>query len=72
MVIKPMGATLSVLRLAHSAAVNRWEMKVYEIIDARSKGWQLRETGGGLRKGLLIRIVWFKKFCEALIVVKPH
>lgn len=29
-------------------------MKVYEIIDAHSKGWQLRETEGGLRKGLLI------------------
>lgn len=30
-------------------------MKVHEIIDARSQGWQLRETEGGLRKGLLIR-----------------
>lgn len=28
---------------------------MYEIIDARSKGWQLRETEGGSRKGLLIR-----------------
>lgn len=60
MVIKPAAATLSLLRLARSAAVNRWEMKVYEIIDACSKGWQLCETEGGLRKGLLIRRVWFE------------
>lgn len=44
MVIKPVAATLSMLRLARSAAVNRWKMKVYEIIDARSKAWQLCET----------------------------
>lgn len=55
-----MAATLSMLRLVRSAAVNRWEMKVYEIIDACSKGWQLCETEGGLRKGLLIRRVWFE------------
>lgn len=60
LVIKPAAATLSMLRLARSAAVNRWEMKVYEIIDARSKGWQLCETEGGSRKGLLIRRVWFE------------
>lgn len=60
MVIKPVAATLSMLRLARSAAVNRWEMKVYEIIDACLKGWQLCETEGGLRKGLLIRRVWFE------------
>lgn len=47
-------------------------MKVYEIIDARLKGWQLCETEGGLRKGLLIRRVRLKFFCEALIVEKSH
>lgn len=38
---------------------------MYEIIDARSEGWQLCETGGGSRKGVLIRRVWFD------ISVKP-
>lgn len=52
MVIKAAAATLSWPR---RRAVNRREMKAYEIIDARSKGRQLRETKGGLRKGLLIR-----------------
>lgn len=37
--------------------------KVYEIIDACLKGWQLCETEEGLRKGLLIRGVQFKFFC---------
>lgn len=60
MVIKPAAATVSVLRLVRSAAVNRWEMKVYEIIDARSTGRQLCETEGGSRKGLLIRRVRFE------------
>lgn len=33
---------------------------MYEIIDARCKGWQLCETEGGSRKGLLIRGVRFE------------
>lgn len=68
MVIKALAATLSVLRPARSTAINGREMKVYEIIDARLKGWQLCETQGGLRKGLLIRRVWFgisvKRLCS--------
>lgn len=71
MVIKPVAATLSMLRLARSAAVNRWEMKVYEIIDACSKGWQLCETEGGLRKGLLIRRVWFEISVKRLLCQNP-
>lgn len=72
MVIKPVAATLSMLRLARSAAVNRWKMKVYEIIDARSKAWQLCETWRRLEEGTINQrsVVW--NFCEALIVSKSH
>lgn len=55
MVIKAAAETQPWPAAARAAAVNRREMKVYEIIDARSKGRQLRETKGGTRKGLLIR-----------------
>lgn len=71
-VIKPTAATLSVLRPACAAAVNRWEIKVHEIIDACLKGWQLCETEGGSRTGLLIRRVQFKIFPETRFVVKSY
>lgn len=49
---------------------------MYEIIDARSKGWQLHETEGGLRKGLLIRREWFEisvshSLCQNAIKTPP-